>query len=328
MLKEYPLLSIIVPVYNTEGYLSECLDSLLHQTYSNIEIIIVNDGSTDLSPALIESYRRKDRRIKVFNKKNAGVSTARNDGLRLSKGDYILFVDSDDYLVDKRAVELIADSINSGGQPDLVMFKRQYDRNDYAYLKGKRSITADLMKYMVLTETLNTLWNKVYKKNIIQEKSLMFHKNIRMGEDLLFNVRYFSGLRSLLFLDQELYHYREDNMYAATKKYMDNKYNDLMQVNDVMVRWVKDVDRAMLMAPIRYIRMKNILSCMKDLHHKDCPMTLEEKKQTAARYKQNNPSIIVKGCGIKIYIISVIYTLMSARVLYNVTKIMMPRKMR
>jgi glycosyltransferase involved in cell wall biosynthesis len=329
MVEQSPLLiSIIVPVYNTEDYLSECLDSLLHQTYNDIEVVIVNDGSTDSSSALIESYKQKDTRVKVVNKKNAGVSAARNDGLRSSIGDYVLFVDSDDYLTNKRAVELMVDSINSNNWPDIVMFKRQHDGNDYTYLEEKKFVTADIMKHMVLTETLNTLWNKLYKRDAILEKHLTFHTSIRMGEDLLFNIEYFSGLHSLLFLDQELYYYREDNIHAATKKYMNNKYDDLMHVNDGMMQWAKDADETALLASVQYIRMKNVLSCMKDLHHKDCQMTSREKKQTAVRYKWDNPGIIIKGCGLRVYAISLIYNLMNAGVLYGLTKVMTMRSVR
>ena len=91
------LVSIIVPVYNTEKYLSKCLDSIVNQTYKNLEIILINDGSTDNSKAICEDFAKKDKRIQVINKENSGVSVSRNKGLSLAKGNYIAFIDADDY---------------------------------------------------------------------------------------------------------------------------------------------------------------------------------------------------------------------------------------
>lgn len=102
---EVPLLSVIIPIYNVADYLAECLDSIINQTYKNLEIILVNDGSTDNSPEIIEEYKRKDPRIRVINKENGGLSSARNAGLDIMSGDYVIFVDSDDTL-DITTIEL------------------------------------------------------------------------------------------------------------------------------------------------------------------------------------------------------------------------------
>ena len=101
------LVSIIIPVYNTEKYLSKCLESVINQTYKNLEIILINDGSTDKSKEICESFAKKDKRIQILNKENSGVSSARNHGMRLAKGQYIAFIDGDDYAEENYIEELL-----------------------------------------------------------------------------------------------------------------------------------------------------------------------------------------------------------------------------
>ena len=97
-IEEMPLISLVVPVYNCEKYVGECIESILSQDYSNIELILVNDGSKDNSKNVIEDYSKKDKRIKIINQENSGVSSARNNGMKISKGKYIGFIDADDYV--------------------------------------------------------------------------------------------------------------------------------------------------------------------------------------------------------------------------------------
>ena len=113
------MISIIIPIYNVEKYLEKCLDSILNQTYKNLEIILIDDGSTDNSPNICNSYCEKDKRIKIIHKNNEGVSSARNKGIELSKGKYIVFIDSDDY-VSNEHIEVLYDCIISNNV-DLVI---------------------------------------------------------------------------------------------------------------------------------------------------------------------------------------------------------------
>lgn len=319
------LISIIIPVYNTEIYLRECIDSILQQTYSNLELIIINDGSVDNSLQIIKSYEQRDDRIKIIDKKNAGVSSARNDGLDYTSGEYIMFIDSDDYITDQNMIERIVESINNNCQPDIIMYKFVSDQNDYEPSENASDITDDLLKDMVANETINSACNKVYKNEIIKNAGIVFHTAIRMGEDLLFNIEYFKNSDRILILDQASYFRRVDDINSATKKYMDNKYNDLMYVNNQMIKWAEATNKIGLLSAAKYIRVKNIVSCIKDLHHADCPMTTLEKMITIERYKRENRRIIVKDCSIKIFIISLIYSLSSVNMLYRLTKLLVPR---
>lgn len=134
-------ISFIVPVYNVEKYLSECLDSLVRQTYGNIEIIAVNDGSTDKSGEILSEYACNDNRIKVINQSNQGLSVARNVGMRYVTGDYILFVDSDDYIA-LHSVELLVSKIKScdSDVPDIVIFSRRNLYSSTYYKIGRAHV--------------------------------------------------------------------------------------------------------------------------------------------------------------------------------------------
>ena len=123
MKNEY-LISIIVPVYNVEPFISECINSILIQSYKNFELILVNDGSTDNSPTICEQYASKDKRIKVIHKANGGLSDARNWGLKFSSGDYVVFLDSDDYWNDCDALFSLNSLLNKYSEVDVVFFRR------------------------------------------------------------------------------------------------------------------------------------------------------------------------------------------------------------
>lgn len=123
MNNEY-LISIIVPVYNVEPFISECINSILIQSYKNFELILVNDGSTDNSPTICEQYASKDKRIKVIHKANGGLSDARNWGLKFSSGEYVVFLDSDDYWNDCDALFSLYSLLNKYSEVDVVFFRR------------------------------------------------------------------------------------------------------------------------------------------------------------------------------------------------------------
>ena len=237
-------ISIIVPVYNGEKHLSECIQSILDQSFTDIEVIVINDGSTDGSLSLIKRYAQNDSRIVVINQKNKGVSAARNAGLSKARGDYIMFVDADDYIARKDALELLIDFAKENGNPEVVCFRRVGDTRGRKAPSGYSKLNDSIIGRMIVDETINTLWDKLYKKSIIKENSIKFPVGIRMAEDLLFNVQYFREAKTIGFFDEELYYYREDNQESATKKYMQNKYDDLMYVNRKMSEIIDNRSKA------------------------------------------------------------------------------------
>lgn len=210
------LISIIVPVYNVEEYLDRCVESLVNQTYTNLEIILVDDGSPDNSGKLCDEWALKDKRVKVIHKENGGVSSARNIGIDNANGEYIGFVDSDDY-VDINFLSTINALINKE-KKDVYVF------NYFKVKDGnivKNTMKCDNEKYSLEVIKANGIdgfvCNKIYKKSIICD--IRFNLKVSMCEDLLFNLELSKKNIDYGFLNIPLYYYFDNNSSATNKKY-------------------------------------------------------------------------------------------------------------
>ena len=223
-----PLLSIIIPAFNIEQYISRCLDSLINQSYKNIEIIVVNDGSTDSTGDIIDSYVKKDNRIKVIHKKNEGVSIARNTGIHLAKGDYIGFVDGDDTVDDEMFETLIQNAINYNTDISHCGYKMVFpSRTDYYYNTGDIVIqdNQEGLKDLLKADRVEPgLWNKIYKSSLFED--IRLNENIKYNEDLLANFYLFKKAKKSVFYDKCLYNYMIRKGSAATKQISKNKIID------------------------------------------------------------------------------------------------------
>ncbi len=185
------LISIIVPVYNVKAYLDRCIISLINQTYKNLEIILVDDGSKDGSGAICDKYASEDSRIKVIHKQNGGVSSARNLGLDIATGEYIGFIDSDDYVetgmyeaLYNVAVSENADMTMTGFTQVRVGGNSQINEVDFSIDWSKENIIKNYFKQGIVKEIMYSPCNKLYKKSLIND--LRFSEKYRMGEDILF----------------------------------------------------------------------------------------------------------------------------------------------
>ena len=310
--------SIIVPVYNAQEYIEQCILSILKQTYESIELILVDDGSSDASGAICNEYANKDNRVKVISQENQGVSAARNNGLALVTGEYVMFVDADDYLHSNDAIASLILAAKENEYPDVVQFRKVNDKTKYDSQRksGQMPINGSLISEMLVDERLNTLWNKFYKRSLVETNNLSFPSGIRMGEDLLFNANFFKFAETIVFLDRQLYFYRVDNLDSVTNRYIVNKYDDLMFVNGELAK-ILGRNSARLRSALNYIRMKNVISCIEDLHNEACKMTDKQKMEEVLRYKKENKNLFVRGYGIVKFGISVMYWLMDGRVLYT-----------
>lgn len=222
-----PLISLIIPVYKVEHYLHECINSVLNQSYKNIEIILIDDGSPDNCPAICDEYAKKDKRIKVIHKQNAGVSAARNTGLDHANGKYIMFCDSDDYVDSKwceiffKTAELnpnywIFSNINKiiNGEIKKVVF----DQQEIADFKNNPSY------YKAFTKTLSgTCYNKIYNAQVLKENNIRFDEDKSMCEDACFDALYFQKCSGVVFIEEPLYYYR-DNASSITHSYQPNLF--------------------------------------------------------------------------------------------------------
>lgn len=225
--------SIIVPVYNVENYLSKCLDSLINQTYKDIQIICINDGSTDHSSEILQEYAQKDIRIKITDKENGGLFSARHEGLKYVKGDYILFVDSDDY-VDKALIEKCINKTQDN--PDIIVFGAfsvknntiKYGGYDYSKIPckyinktfNKDDFKKDIFKFPA------TAWSKMYRTNFIKENNIRFQE-IRNGEDQLFFIHCMLSAEKIKVIPENLYFYLKTRKGAITAV---NKKNSLSPI--------------------------------------------------------------------------------------------------
>lgn len=241
------LISVIIPVYNVSLYLRQCLDSIINQTYTQLEILLINDGSTDDSLEICQEYALKDSRISVISQQNKGLAAARNKGLALASAEYLMFVDSDDWLA-LTTIETVFPFVKG---VDLVCFSfiKQYEDkavNRSFGLNGKyeasflqRRITGPLKGELSdpsHLETLVTAWGKIYKTAIIRENSISAKniKDIGSWEDGLFNWEYLNYCKSVYILDEPFYNYRKFNPTSMTSNYKVDFLNKTIHLFDLM----------------------------------------------------------------------------------------------
>lgn len=223
-----PAISVIVPIYNVEPCLSECLDSLCGQTLRNIEIIGVDDGSTDGSGALLDEYAAKNKRIIAVHQKNAGVSAARNAGMRLAKGEYLAFVDGDDWM-ERTAYEDILQKLQ-GRRPDIVIFRHTSIYGGELRPTRLYGNIGNPQGFCALAEEFAAVvWNKLYKKQFIEENLCSFTVGVSIGEDSLFNLCCFAASPLCTIIDSSYYFYRQLRLGATASTPISTKQVFLMK---------------------------------------------------------------------------------------------------
>ena len=203
-----PVISVIVPVYNVEKYLNQCVNSILAQTYKDFELILVDDGSKDKSGEICDEYVKKDSRIRVFHKKNGGVSSARNYGIDNAQGTYICFVDSDDW-VDETYLE---DMLKPGDYDWIIQgikINDKYRKYKNEFLKDKYAILNALIENEAERDFLfRGPCSKLFKKDLINNNKLRYNTNIYLGEDYLFNICYINYIGNAYIYNSHDYNYR------------------------------------------------------------------------------------------------------------------------
>ena len=244
-----PLVSIIIPIYNREQTLERCLCSIIRQTYPNLEIIAVDDGSTDHSRVILERYEKKDPRLHVIYKKNSGVSESRNLGLQMAKGDFVQFVDADDWLT-RDATSLLLQAM----EPDIQLVISDYYRviGRRIWIKGHIPASssmsrAEFAKYMMKSPAnfyYGVIWNKFYRMDIIKENQLYFSHDLDWCEDFKFNLEYLKYTPNVQVLTTPFYYYVKTKGSLVdskidlketirTKKILFGYYKELYQILDM-----------------------------------------------------------------------------------------------
>lgn len=223
------MVSVVIPAYNSERYISHCLDSILNQTYSDIEIIIVNDGSTDNTLDICNAYREKTTRIKIINQPNKGVSGARNAGLDICLGDYVLFVDSDDELYET-AIETLM-NYSSSHDSDLICGGVTIQKSDQTYVDDipVERIVADKNEIIheLVTARYTSCWAKLYKKELIAD--IRFEEGRKINEDSYFVFQYVLKCKSIGYVNAPVYKYLFHTSSASHADFtFQKKYYDMI----------------------------------------------------------------------------------------------------
>lgn len=240
MIKENILVSLIVPVYKAEKYIDKCVESIVNQTYQNLEIILVDDGSPDNCPKICDEWAKKDSRIKVIHKENGGVSSARNVGLDNVNGEYVMFVDSDDWLevsavndlLVGRGFDFICGSCNVICKKKIitkVLEKKEYDKNSLKqFFKDEKGSNF----------YFSNPWAKLYKYSLIKENNLQFNERLKAGEDYNFNINFFSYARKFIALSSIIYNYNALNSSSITHNYLADTYEFKKTTYSEIYNWL------------------------------------------------------------------------------------------
>ena len=224
------LISIIVPVYNVEKYLEKCVDSIINQTYKNLEIILVDDGSKDSSGKLCDSLKEKDGRIKVIHKQNGGLSDARNAGLKIANGKYIGFVDSDDYIAKDMYQTLYSLSKKHNADISIVSYYEIYGGKVISVRDTKNLVIydkIDAMKEVLIDRSIQSYaWNKLFKRELLEDIEFPTNKNF---EDIATTLLLFEKANKVVLLEDPKYYYvRRDDSIVGVKNY--KTYKDYLDV--------------------------------------------------------------------------------------------------
>lgn len=229
-------ISVIVPVYNAEQFLDKCISSIIDQTYNNLEIILINDGSTDNSLDICEKYADSDSRIILISKENGGVSSARNKGLEIATGDYIGFIDSDDYISFDMYEKLLIATVKNDA--DIAECGYISTTSDYI-VTSKHSLKEEVIlrnyecsyNYLKQNNTTNFNWNKLYKKTIFED---IRYSNYKYSEDYVVNVKAFYKCNKKVAINDCCY-YHVVNQYSATQqKFKETKLDIIKAGKEVL----------------------------------------------------------------------------------------------
>lgn len=290
-----PLVSIIVPAYNVELYIENCILSIMRQSYKNIEILIIDDGSSDNTPQIVDKLALQDDRIFVIHKVNAGVSAARNTGIKACKGEYLVFVDGDDYLSVDYIEYMLSLVEKTGGELCLSLNcftkanEKQILKDDIRVLDSKKA-TALLLSPRIIVGS----WNKIYKKEMLKKYNIEFRTDLFYGEGLYFFTTVSQVCQKVGVGLKKVYYYRRNNYDSATTKFnIRNCINGdwaIDQIHDNLKLHDENIDLMLNLHKCLFnmgavVRIK---SCHKEVEYK------KEYKKFQSYLYQNTPALIFK----------------------------------
>ena len=283
-------ISILMPVYNSEKFLLETVQAVINQSYIDWELILVDDGSTDNSKEICTKLMNDDKRIKYIFQENLGVSHTRNVALENAQGKYIVFVDSDD-LIHEDYLKILINSIEKNNSDISVcnFIERKIsntgkieDITREFYLKEvmEMSEMKDYIMDFGNSGLLNPLWNKIYKREIIENNNITFDEKVETGEDFIFNLQYFRKVKKISFIKDSLYYYIRRNNNSITYKYIENMYEKGWEIHWLLEGFLKDM--GFYNEENAYVLYGNhltgVFSAFLNLYHDHCKLTSKEKR--------------------------------------------------
>lgn len=305
------LVSIVVPVYNTEKYIERCIQSILRQTYKNFELILIDDGSSDDSGKICDRYSEQDERIKVIHNANEGVSSARNFGLNIACGEWVTFIDADDWIRED-TLECLKNQTNKN---DIICFSYSEIYPNKTVQRGKHSgefqINRDeirklelkiIDKNLKLDEKYEGMkitvpWGKFIKRKFLQRNNIKFIKNL-YGEDMIFNLYCFHLSSEIKYIDEPYYYYfhQKQSLYNGYRK---GVYNELENMTNEMEKFIQTYyDDSKLEIPLRKRRIVNLLyGLIKDYCNQSNqePYQMRKKEFLQVRNKMSIKIFDIKG---------------------------------
>lgn len=221
--------SIIIPIYNVQNYLEECLESVVRQSYKNLEIILIDDGSTDNSGKIADQYAKNDKRIKVVHKKNEGVSIARNVGIDMATGEYVCFADADDCLMEDYVEYLL--KLILANNSDIALTKEMFTTFHRKQVKEDmiENYSAEKTTYEILIYNIPIgVYCKMFRRTFLNKNKIRFLPNIFIGEGFNFNTMAFQRANNVAIGHKKIYFYRRNNPTSATTKFSMKKWDNAL----------------------------------------------------------------------------------------------------
>lgn len=230
-----PLFSFIIPVYNVEKYLNQCVDSILNQEYKNFEVILVDDGSKDNSGKICDEYAEKDKRVRAFHKENGGLSDARNYGLNRAIGEYILFVDSDDFIFENILIEIA--NVCEKEKADIIFLKgfKYFDENNLIALDQDLNFEGinekeEILNYLTkLNKFPGSACTKAFKREFLINNELYFLKGL-LSEDIEWMIRVLKVINKASYLNKPYYYYRQNREASITNSITSRNINSMVEI--------------------------------------------------------------------------------------------------
>lgn len=286
-----PLVSVIVPVYNAERYLRQCVRSVLQQTISDLEVILVDDGSKDDSLTICNDLAAEDPRVQVVSTKNGGAGAARNAGIAVATGTLLYFLDADDW-VEPELLQRLTEKINLADEGTMAICARYIESADgsnrKAWLpvregrKWQHENIADCVANLDEANVFNYVWDRLYFRSVLEKHNIRFETHFTTGEDLGFNLRYFRYVTRCELVMQPLYHYRTDNQNSLCARYKQRMYEIVSEQGRMRADFYREMqmtDDPRYQAILAHQYVAHLHACVPNMYRPNAKLSHRQRRE-------------------------------------------------